>query len=146
MSFLTLSSNSVTDMFSRSEIRAAYWSSPINLPLGKRTSPVGPVCRYLMHIVIGGANPQLVRLLEQYLLLNLLLANLLLEEVENHRVVGILRAALLQLLARNLLYLLLADRVSRRQKAAVPVGVDHGISIGGSGSPAGEAGDKVHAH
>ena len=135
MSVFTLSSNSFTDMFSRWEMRAAYWSSPMNLPLGKSTSPVGPVCRYCAHIVVGGADAQLVRLLQQHLLLHQLLADLLLKEVEDHRIVGILRAALLQLLAGNLLHPHLAHRVARGEEAAVPVGVDHGIGVGGEAPP-----------
>jgi hypothetical protein len=42
-----------------------------------------------------------------------------------------LRVALHQLLAGNLLDPLLAHRYACRQEATVPVGVDHGESIGG---------------
>jgi hypothetical protein len=60
--------------------------------------------------------PSLSASCQQNLLLHQLLAHLLLKEVENHRVVGVLRAALLQLLAGNLAPPSLADRVSRGQK------------------------------
>ena len=45
-----------------------------------------------------------------------------------------------------LLHLLLAHGRAGGEQAAVPVGVDHGIGIGGCGALAGEAGDQVHHH
>ena len=110
MSVLTLFSNSGTDMFSRSEMRAAYWSSPMYLPWGNRTAPVGPVWR---NARTSSSVARMPSLFKQDLLLHQLLADLLHVEVENHRIVSVLRAALLQLLASNLLHLRLGHRVSR---------------------------------
>jgi hypothetical protein len=101
----------------------------------------------LDHIVVGGANAQLLRLCQQDLLLHQLLADALFDQAQNDRAVGV--ALLLQLPAGHLLHPLLAHRLARRQEAAVPVGVDHGICIGGRGAlAAGQAGDQVqhHAH
>ena len=65
-----------------------------------------PGVQILAHIVVGGVNAQLARLLQQHLLLHQLLAHLLLKKLHDHRIVGILRIALLQLLPRNLLHAL----------------------------------------
>ena len=56
----------------------------------------------LGHIVVGGVDAQLFGLDQQNLLLHQLLANLLLEDAHDHRVVGVLRVAPLQLLAGEL--------------------------------------------
>jgi len=76
------------------------------------------------HVVVSGADAEFGGFLEQDLLLNQLLADLLLKEVEDHGIVSILRAALLELLAGNLLDANLADGVAGGEKAAVPVRVN----------------------
>ena len=43
-------------------MKRAYALSPMNLPLGKRTCARGPVCRYWLHIVVGGVDAQLAGL------------------------------------------------------------------------------------
>ena len=73
--------------------------------------------------------PSLWASCEKHLLLHQLLAHLLLKKLHQHGIVGVLRAALLQLVPRNLLHARLAHGIARRQDAAVPVGVDHGISV-----------------
>ena len=131
MSFLTFSSNSATEMSNRLSMIAAYCCCPMNLPLGNRTWPAGPVCKILPHIVIGDMNAELLRLGQHHLLLNQLLAYLLLEQVHDHGIVGILRIALAHLRLRQLRHFLLADHFAGGEEAAVPVGIDHRKGVSG---------------
>jgi len=86
--------------------------------------------QHLDHIVIAGVNAQLFGLNQQNLPLHQLGGNLLLDVVNNHRVVGVLRVLALDLLAGALAHLLLGDLFAGGEQAVVPVGVDHGVGIG----------------
>jgi len=116
------------------------------LSVGEEDLAGGAVVQVLAHIVVRSLDAELLRFSEQDALLDKLLANLLLKEVKNHGIVSILRVALLQLLAGNLLHALLAHRDVRGQELAVPVGVDDGIGVRRCGTATGKAGDEVHAH
>jgi hypothetical protein len=98
----------------------------------------------LAHIVFSGVNAQPVGLNQQNLLLHQLLADALLKQVQDHGVVGV--ALLGQLLARQLLHALLRNRLAPAHKAAIPVGVNHGIRVIGRCAHTGEAWNQVHHH
>ncbi len=100
----------------------------------------------LHYVRVGRPDAQPMRLGEQHLLLHQLLADLLRKEVQNHRIVRILRIPLLNLLARNLVDPLLGHHFAGGEEAAVPVGIDHRIRIGRGGALAGKAGDEVNHH
>jgi hypothetical protein len=98
------------------------------------------------HIVGGSADAQVVGLFQQHLLLHQLRANLLGKEVHDHRIVRILRIPLLNLLARHLLHPDLGYHVAGGDEAAVPVGIDHRIGVGGCSALTGETGNQVDHH
>ena len=104
-------------------------------PIGIDNLPRGTGAQVLAHIVVRGVHAELVRFLQKHLLLHQLLAHLLLKVLHDHRIAGVLRAALAQLALRNLLHVRLADGVAGRQNLAVPVRIHHreGIGRGGAG-------------
>ena len=116
------------------------------LAVGKQELAELALVQKLPHIVVRGLNAQLPGLCQQNLLLEQLLAHLLLEDLHNRRVVGVLRGPLLQLLVSKLAHPLLAHRIARGQQTAVPVGIDDGIVVCGCASHAHQAGDQVHHH
>jgi hypothetical protein len=100
----------------------------------------------LAHVVVRGVDAELCGLIKQNLLLHQLLANLPLDDADDHRIVSVLRTPAHQLLARHLAHPLLADRISRGEDAVVPVRIDGGKSVRGVGAHAGEAGNQVDHH
>ena len=114
------------------------------LALGKESLANLAGVQILAHIVVGDADAELLGLRQQNLLLHQLLADALLEETQDHGVIRIV--LLLRHLPGALADRLLADRFARREEAAVPVGVDHGIGVGGGGAHSGEAWNQVNHH
>ena len=95
-------------------------------------------------IVVCGLDAQLLSLGQQNLLLHKLRTHPLLKQAEQPRIVGVVLP--LHLLPGKIVHLLLAHCHSRRKETAVPVGVNHGISIGGCNTLAGKAWDEVNHH
>lgn len=108
--------------------------------------PGRPGLQVVQNVGVSSRDAQAVRFLQQHLLLDHLLANLALKELHDHWIVGIRRVALHDLAARHFLNLLQADRVARGENLAVPVRIDHRISIGGRRCRAHQAGDEVNHH
>ena len=90
--------------------------------------------------------PSLWASCKKHLLLHQLLAHLLLEILQQHWIVGVLRAALAQLVLRHLIHVRLGDGIARGEDAAVPVRVDDGVGVGRRSAAAAEAGNQVQHH
>ncbi len=90
---------------------------PDELAVGKQHLARRPGLQILANVGIGDVDAQLLRLIQQDLLLDKLLADLRLDHVHDHRIAGVLRILLLHPLGGQLRNLLLADDLARRRRS-----------------------------